>query len=195
MVQRAELSVPAFVRILIGGMSKEPAVSVLQILHMTAARLMAVTADPRWLPAGKEQLATAALRAAGGRRARQRSSARLDAAAWLDCRHARAARLPRRPSGRERGGPRAGRRHRAALGPAAPAGRDGPRRTTRRSTPSSRWTRPTRAAGTRRPPVPRSRTPSTRRRRGALDAVARSSATRAWRRWPQASASPSTRSC
>jgi aminopeptidase N len=61
MVQRAELSVPAFVRILARGMSKEPAVSVLQILHMTAARLMAVSADPRWLPAGKEQLATAAL--------------------------------------------------------------------------------------------------------------------------------------
>ncbi|HEY2313269.1 MAG TPA: aminopeptidase N [Streptosporangiaceae bacterium] len=61
MVQRAELSVPAFVTILLGGMSKEPAVSVLQILHMTASRLMAVTAEPRWLPAGKEQLATAAL--------------------------------------------------------------------------------------------------------------------------------------
>ncbi len=61
MVQRAELSVPAFVKILVAGMSKEPAVSVLQILHMTAARLMAVTADPRWLPAGKQQLATAAL--------------------------------------------------------------------------------------------------------------------------------------
>ncbi|HUD80856.1 MAG TPA: aminopeptidase N [Streptosporangiaceae bacterium] len=62
MVQQAELSVPAFVRILVGGMGEEPAVSVLQILHMTAARLMAVTADPRWLPEGKEQLATAALR-------------------------------------------------------------------------------------------------------------------------------------
>ncbi len=61
MVQRAELSVPAFVKILIGGMSKEPAVSVLQILHMTTARLMAVTADPRWLPVGKEQLATVAV--------------------------------------------------------------------------------------------------------------------------------------
>jgi aminopeptidase N len=61
MVQRAELSVPAFVKILIGGMSQEPAVSVLQILHITTARLMAVTADPRWLPSGKEQLATTAL--------------------------------------------------------------------------------------------------------------------------------------
>ena len=35
--------------------------SVLQILHVTASRLMAVTADPCWVPAGKEQLATAAL--------------------------------------------------------------------------------------------------------------------------------------
>jgi len=61
MVQRAELSVPDFVKILVGGMSKEPAVSVLQILHMTASRLMAVTADPSWLPAGKQELATAAL--------------------------------------------------------------------------------------------------------------------------------------
>ncbi len=61
MVQRAELSVPAFVQILVGGMGQEPGVSVLQILHMTAARVMAVTADPKWLPAGKEQLATAAL--------------------------------------------------------------------------------------------------------------------------------------
>ncbi|MGO8956804.1 MAG: aminopeptidase N [Streptosporangiaceae bacterium] len=61
MVQRAELSVPAFVQILVGGMGSEPAVSVLQILHMTASRLMALTADPQWLPAGKDQLATAAL--------------------------------------------------------------------------------------------------------------------------------------
>ena len=61
MVQRAELSVPAFVQILVGGMGQEPAVSVLQILHVTASRLMAVTADPHWLPAGKEQLAAAAL--------------------------------------------------------------------------------------------------------------------------------------
>ena len=61
MVQRAELSVPAFVAIMVGGMGQEPAVSVLQILHMTAARLMAVTADPAWLPEGKRQLATAAL--------------------------------------------------------------------------------------------------------------------------------------
>ncbi len=61
MVQQAELSVPAFIKILVGGMGKEPAVSVLQTLHMTAARLMGSTADPKWLPEGKEQLASAAL--------------------------------------------------------------------------------------------------------------------------------------
>src|SRR3984957_1260527 len=61
MVNHAELSVPAFVQILVAGMGSEPAVSVLQSLHMTASRLMSVTADPGWLPEGKKQLATAAL--------------------------------------------------------------------------------------------------------------------------------------
>jgi aminopeptidase N len=36
-------------------------VSMLQSLHLTASRLMAATADPRWLPTGKELLATRAL--------------------------------------------------------------------------------------------------------------------------------------
>jgi aminopeptidase N len=61
MVQEAELSVPAFVAILASGMGNEPSVSVLQTLHMTAARLMAVMADPSWTPTGKQELATAAL--------------------------------------------------------------------------------------------------------------------------------------
>ncbi len=53
---------PSFVKILVAGMgSGSEAVSVLQGLHMTAARLMAVTADPAWLPEGKAELATAAL--------------------------------------------------------------------------------------------------------------------------------------
>jgi aminopeptidase N len=60
MVQRAELSVPAYVQILTRGMGREPVVAQLQILHMTAARVIALTADPAWVPAGKEQLATAA---------------------------------------------------------------------------------------------------------------------------------------
>jgi aminopeptidase N len=61
MVQQAELSVPAFIQILVSGMGREPTVSVLQTLHMTAARLLAMTADPSWVPAAKEQLASAAL--------------------------------------------------------------------------------------------------------------------------------------
>ncbi len=61
MVQQAELSVPAFIRMLVAGMGQEPTISVLQILHMTAARLMDLTADPKWVPEGKEQLASAAL--------------------------------------------------------------------------------------------------------------------------------------
>ncbi len=61
MAQRAELSLPAFIEMLVRGMGKEPSVSVLQILHMTASRLMAVAADPRWLPVGKRQLGTAAM--------------------------------------------------------------------------------------------------------------------------------------
>jgi aminopeptidase N len=61
MVQQAELSVPAFIRILVGGMGEEPTISLLQTLHMTAARLMSATADPKWVPEGKEQLASAAV--------------------------------------------------------------------------------------------------------------------------------------
>ena len=126
MVQEAELSVPAFVRILVGGMGKEPTVSVLQTLHMTAARLMAVTADPTWLPVGKEQLASAAmpllLEAEPG------SDHQL---AWmqllcLDRDHAGAAGLARRSDRRHGGAPRTRRGYRAALVPAAPAGGDRP---------------------------------------------------------------------
>jgi aminopeptidase N len=61
MVQQAELSVPAFIRMLVAGMGEEPTIAVLQTLHMTAARLMSVMADPKWLPEGKEQLASVAM--------------------------------------------------------------------------------------------------------------------------------------
>jgi aminopeptidase N len=61
MVLHAELSVPTFIEILVRGMASEPSVSVLQNLHATAARLLAVTADPAWVPEGKAKLATAAL--------------------------------------------------------------------------------------------------------------------------------------
>jgi aminopeptidase N len=62
MVQEAELSLPAFVRLLVGGMGQEPSVSVLQTLHLLTARLFVTMAEPQWVREGKEQLATAAAR-------------------------------------------------------------------------------------------------------------------------------------
>jgi aminopeptidase N len=62
MVQEAELSLPAFVRLLANGMDKEPSVSVLQNLHMTTASMFVLLADPRWVREGKEQLAAVATR-------------------------------------------------------------------------------------------------------------------------------------
>jgi aminopeptidase N len=60
MVQQAEMSLPAFVRMLANGMESEPSVSVLQILHLVTARVMMLAGDPEWVPRGKEQLATVA---------------------------------------------------------------------------------------------------------------------------------------
>jgi aminopeptidase N len=57
MASQAELSVPAFVAMLVSGMGSEPAVSVLQNLHAAAERLMRQSADPAWVPTGKRQLA------------------------------------------------------------------------------------------------------------------------------------------
>ncbi|MGO9082126.1 MAG: aminopeptidase N [Streptosporangiaceae bacterium] len=62
MVQHAEMSLPAFVTMLAGGMASEPSVSVLQILHMVAAQLLRQAADPAWVPEGQRQLAAAAQR-------------------------------------------------------------------------------------------------------------------------------------
>ncbi len=62
MVQRAELSLPDFVRMLAAGMTAEPSVAVLQILHQVTARLIRQAGDPAWVPAGHEQLAAAAVR-------------------------------------------------------------------------------------------------------------------------------------
>jgi aminopeptidase N len=61
MVGEAELSLPAFVRMLASGMGSEPSVSVLQSLHMLTARLLRSMADPAWVGEGKQQLATAAV--------------------------------------------------------------------------------------------------------------------------------------
>ena len=62
MLQEAELSLPAFVRLLAGGMGREPSVAVLQTLHAVTARLFVLMADPAWVPEGKRQLADEAVR-------------------------------------------------------------------------------------------------------------------------------------
>jgi aminopeptidase N len=62
MASQAELSVPAFVRIVVAGMGSEPSVTVLQLLHAETMRLLATTADPDWVPAGKELLAAESIR-------------------------------------------------------------------------------------------------------------------------------------
>jgi aminopeptidase N len=62
MVAEAELSVPAFVRMLVNGMAQEPSISVLQTLHQVVARMFTVMADPLWVREGKEQLAAEAAR-------------------------------------------------------------------------------------------------------------------------------------
>jgi aminopeptidase N len=59
MVQEAELSLPAFVRLLATGMGTEPSVSVLQTLLMLTSRLLRSMADPAWVGEGKQQLAAA----------------------------------------------------------------------------------------------------------------------------------------
>jgi aminopeptidase N len=61
MALQAELSVPAFVQILTAGMGHEPSISVLQVLLQVTGRLLDKTGDPHWVPAGKQQLADAAL--------------------------------------------------------------------------------------------------------------------------------------
>jgi aminopeptidase N len=62
MASQAELSVPAFVRIVVAGMGSEPSVTVLQLLHADVMRLLATNADPEWVPSGKQQLAAEAIR-------------------------------------------------------------------------------------------------------------------------------------
>jgi aminopeptidase N len=61
MAAQAELSVPAFVRIVTAGMGHEPSVSVLQQLHRFTAQRITSSADPTWAPEGKRQLAAAGI--------------------------------------------------------------------------------------------------------------------------------------
>jgi aminopeptidase N len=62
MLREADLSLPAFVRMLTGGMGQETSVSVLQILHSTTDQVIRLTGDPRWVPRGKAELAAAGAR-------------------------------------------------------------------------------------------------------------------------------------
>jgi aminopeptidase N len=80
MLRQAELSVPAFVRMLARGMAKESSVSVLQILHSVTDQAITVASDPKWVPEGKSQLAEAGvglLRAAEPGRSHQLAWAQL----------------------------------------------------------------------------------------------------------------------
>ena len=61
MAAQAELSVPAFVKIVTAGMGHEPSVSVLQQLHRVTAQRMNNSADPAWAAEGKRQLAAAGI--------------------------------------------------------------------------------------------------------------------------------------
>ncbi len=61
MAAQAELSVPAFVKIVTAGMGHELSVSVLQQLHRVTAQRIMTSADPAWAAEGKRQLAAAGI--------------------------------------------------------------------------------------------------------------------------------------
>jgi aminopeptidase N len=62
MVRQAELSLPAFVAMLAGGMASEPSVAALQSLLENGRELLRTLADPAWVAEGHRQLAEAAAR-------------------------------------------------------------------------------------------------------------------------------------
>ena len=59
MVQRAEMSVPAFVHMVANGLRTETSVGLLQTVHMLTRRVCGRMADPVWLPTGLAELAAA----------------------------------------------------------------------------------------------------------------------------------------
>jgi aminopeptidase N len=61
MAAQAELSVQAFVRIVAAGLGNELSVPVVQAMLSHVSRLLATTADPRWVRHGKELLAGRAI--------------------------------------------------------------------------------------------------------------------------------------
>ena len=60
MVRQAELSVPAFARMLAVALPAETSIELMQVLHRTAEQLIGQLADPAWLPAGLAELAAVA---------------------------------------------------------------------------------------------------------------------------------------
>ena len=84
-----------------------------------------MTGDPAWVAGGQAAARRRGAAAAPGGRAGQRPPAGLGAAAGLDRGQRRPARPAGRAAGRQRRAPRPDRRHRAALVPAAAAGRTG----------------------------------------------------------------------
>ena len=62
MLQRAELSLPAFTGMLAAGIGQESSVSVLSVLQSVTDQMMQLAGDPGWVPAGKRELAATASR-------------------------------------------------------------------------------------------------------------------------------------
>ena len=62
MLRQAELSLPAFVRMLAGGIGGETSLSVLSVLQSVTEETMTQVGDPQWVPEGKSQLAAAGAR-------------------------------------------------------------------------------------------------------------------------------------
>jgi aminopeptidase N len=62
MLRQADLALPAFVRMLVGGMATESSVSMLQILHSVTGQMMQLAGDPQRVSEGKSELAAAAVR-------------------------------------------------------------------------------------------------------------------------------------
>ncbi len=61
MAAQAELSVPAFVKIVVSGMGSEPSVAVVEGMLGHVNRLLTTTADPQWVRMAKELLARRAI--------------------------------------------------------------------------------------------------------------------------------------
>ena len=61
MVRQAELALPAFVRMVAGGIGQE-SVPVLQALSSVTEQMMTLTGDPRWVAEGKRELGAAGTR-------------------------------------------------------------------------------------------------------------------------------------